>query len=69
MNQLDTLEAILKGSLQNGIQLTDILIAIHNVSAHGDNIGDGGPHDDDVLGKLFEGYDIAIKAARTLEGR
>lgn len=40
MNKLSTWEAIFKGSLQNSLQLTTILRALHNVSAHGDLIGD-----------------------------
>lgn len=69
MNALQTLEAILKGSLQNEVQLTDILIALHNVCAHGEIIGDGGPIDEDVLTQLFDGFEKSIAAAKEIEGR
>lgn len=68
MNSLDTLEAVFRGGLQNGVSLTEILNALRNVSAHGELIGDGHP-DEDMLIQLFNGYELAIEAARELEGR
>ena len=69
MNCQETLEAMFRGMLQNEVPMTDILIALQNVSAHGELIGGGGPHDDVELSDLFDGFDISIRAARGLEGR
>lgn len=69
MNTLDTLEAIFRGCLQNDVSLTEMLVALHNVSSHGTLIGDGGPIDDDMLSQLFDGFELSIEAAKSIEGR
>ena len=67
MKHLDTLEAIFTGCLQNEVSLTAILLALHNVCAHGSLIGDGVPGDKD-LANLFEAFDSAIESAKRMEG-
>ncbi len=45
----------------------DILIALHNVCSHGRAIEDvGGNVTDEHLGKLFEGFEISMKAMRKM---
>ncbi len=67
MTEINFVEKTVRGWLKGGIQISHIVIGMHNACVHGDAI-ENGEINDNNLGKLFEGFDISIKAAREIDG-
>jgi len=59
------LESMMRGMTESGhINPRQILVALHNVCAHGEVIEDcGGDLDDDdkILGEIFDGFEKSLK--------
>jgi hypothetical protein len=66
--QLDLLENTFKGWIASGIPTATIVCALHNACAHGDvMLAAGEDVTDENLTQLFDGFDLSLEAARSME--
>jgi len=68
---VNTMTHLVNGLLKAGHDPRDIMIGFHNAFVHGQNLSDHTDYeldDDDInLGKLFEGFDMCIKALKNMK--
>jgi mRNA-degrading endonuclease YafQ of YafQ-DinJ toxin-antitoxin module len=65
LQQIRDFEKILKKAVkENQIDAETLVIAVHNVCAHGDIFKEHAPVTDKQLEGMFKGFDISIAATR-----
>lgn len=63
----EVMEALFKGLLQNDVNLSDIMVGLHNACAHGENIDGHMGDDDEYLGELMDSLEVAHRVALEME--
>lgn len=67
MKHIDLMEATFKAWILAGVPTKDIVIALHNACVHGEVMAEAGETITDAnLEQLFEGFDRAIAAAKSM---
>lgn len=66
-SMVDLCESMVRGIIKGGVSPNELLVGMHNAFVHGELFGEADLEcSEESLGKLFNGLDIAIEAAKEI---